>query len=66
MLNDEQRKQLKAILRRALGAKLTSDKFDIFVRGVESSLDAFLREHAADKLTFRQSTSEAVFSCVRR
>ena len=54
MLNDEQQKQLKAILRRALGAKLTSDKFNIFVHGVELSLDVFLKEHNADELTFRQ------------
>jgi hypothetical protein len=54
MLNDEQQKQLKAILRRALGAKLTSDKISIFVHGVESSLDVFLRERNADELTFRQ------------
>lgn len=53
-LDDEQQKQLRDILRLALGAKLTPDKFNIFVRRVETSMDVFLNERKADKLTFRQ------------
>ena len=54
MLNDEQQEPLRAILRRALAAKLASDKLNIFIRNVGSSLDAFSRERNSDGLTPRQ------------
>jgi hypothetical protein len=41
MLDDEQQRQLKEILNRTLDLQLTPDKFEIFLRRIQSSMEVF-------------------------